>query len=43
LIVPLLFSTLVVGIALYFFYGYSHSTLRRGVGPVVRETAPEGD
>jgi APA family basic amino acid/polyamine antiporter len=34
---------LAVGIALYFFYGYSHSTLRRGVGPVVRETAPEGD
>ena len=26
---------LVIGLVLYFVYGYSHSTLRRGTGPVV--------
>ena len=30
IIVPIIFGTLVVGIALYFVYGYRHSTLRRG-------------
>ena len=28
---------LVIGLALYFLYGYSHSTLRRGTGPIVTE------
>ncbi len=26
---------LVIGLVLYFAYGYTHSTLRRGIGPVV--------
>lgn len=28
---------LVIGLVLYFAYGYRHSTLRRGIGPIVTE------
>jgi len=31
---------LLIGLVLYFVYGYRHSTLRRGTGPVVPETSP---
>jgi basic amino acid/polyamine antiporter, APA family len=31
---------LLIGLILYFVYGYRHSTLRRGTGPVVPETSP---
>jgi APA family basic amino acid/polyamine antiporter len=31
---------LVIGLVLYFAYGYRNSTLRRGVGPVVAEHSP---
>ena len=30
---------LVIGLVLYFLYGYRNSTLRRGTGPVVVETS----
>jgi basic amino acid/polyamine antiporter, APA family len=31
---------LVIGLALYFVYGFRHSTLRRGRGPVPLEPPP---
>jgi APA family basic amino acid/polyamine antiporter len=31
---------LVIGLVLYFAYGYSHSTLRRGTGPVPMDPPP---
>jgi APA family basic amino acid/polyamine antiporter len=32
---------LLIGLALYFVYGYRNSTLRRGAGPVVVEPSLE--
>jgi len=31
---------LLIGLALYFVYGYRHSTLRRGVAPVAPSSSP---
>jgi len=31
---------LVIGLVLYFAYGFRNSTLRRGTGPVVVEPSP---
>ena len=31
---------LLIGIVLYFAYGYRHSTLRRGVAPIPLEPPP---